>query len=563
MLAPTDHAVRSRGRPLGSRVPAATPLALLLSLLLVACDGATTGPPADEPSPDATPHQVQRDVEALIGGSMAGWWRASHGPEPGAALSTAADAHTSSWRNWGMLDAGAEPRQPPNTDPEYRFQFITAPWTELYRTLVSVRDGLAAIEEGAEIGEGGADTDRAVAFGKFMQGMALGQLAVLFDAAFIVDESTDVETVTRSPYPQVLEAALTKLDEAIEIAETGAFTVPSEWLAFGNPMDQDGFARLARSFRARYRMEVARSPGERAAVDWAAVLPDAESGITQTFAGYYDGDWENNWAWSMDKLLAGAAHPIWGRLDYRTIGPADASGAWEAWIAAPPSSREPFRIDTDDRRITGGSPTTDGSYGRYAEDIRFRPSRGVDHFSYYWDGRWAHLMEAFGVGDQPDFPVEELDFIRAEALYRLGDRGAAMEVVNASRENGGLPPFLDPAGVAPGGDRCVPQLPDGSCGDLFEALKYEKRVELFHYGPFIEYLDDRGWGDLVTGTFVELPAPAGGFEELLDELYGEADAGGSVELANDSSADAIHAKREAFGDFDRERNSNPGDVGAG
>ncbi len=547
---------------IATRIRRPLPLATLVASL-AACGGSSVGPDGGSAaSGNSTPVQVQRDVEAMIGGALAGWWRASHGPVPAAALSTAADAHTSSWLNWGMLDAGREPRQPLITDPEYRFQFISEPWIELHRTLASVRDALVAIDEGAELGEGGADTDRAVAFGKFLQGMALGQLAVLFDAAFIVDETTDVETVELSPHPEVLEAALVKLEEAIALAEGAEFTIPAEWVGFKEPMDPDRLARLARSQRARYRIGAARSPGDRTAVDWSSVLADARNGITRSWVGYYDSDWETNWAWDMLKLFAGS-HPAWARLDYRTIGPADASGAWEAWIGAAPSEREPFPIDTDDRRITGGSPTSDGTYARYREETLFRPNRGLDHFSHYWDGRWAHLLEAEGVGDHPDFPVKELDFIRAEALFRLGDRAAAMEIVNASREGGELPRFDDPAGTAPGGERCVPQLADGSCGGLFDALKYEKRIELYHYGPFTEYLDDRGWGDLVEGTFLELPAPDGSFETLLAELYGEATGGASASLSGDFSAEGIHLKREAYDAFDRERNSNPGDVGAG
>lgn len=529
--------------------------------IVAACGEEPVGPPDGGSGHEATPLQVQEDIQTLIGGGLAGWWRASHGPRPGAALSTAADAHTSSWRNWGMLDAGAEPRRPLVTDPDDRFQFITEPWLELYRTLLAARDGLLAIAGGAEIGEGGEATDRAVAQARFLQGMALGQLAMLFDAAYIVDETTDVETVGLSPYPDVLEAALAKLDEAVAAAEAGDFTIPADWMGFAEPMDAGRLAALARSYRARYRMGVARSPAERAAVDWAAVLAEVENGIERDWVGYYDGDWENNWAWAMDKLFAGV-EPNWARLDYRTIGPADASGAWEAWINASPPQRTPFLIDTDDRRITGGAPTADGLYARYEQELLFRPERGVDHFSWYWDGRWIHLVESRGVGDYPDFPVKELDFIRAEALLRLGRVDEAMAIVNGSRQNGGLPAFAAADAVAPGGERCVPQRPDGSCGDVWEALKYEKRIEIYHYGPFTEFLDDRGWGDLTAGTFVQLPAPAMSLTTILEQLYGEA-ASASASLAGDASADGLRAKVEAYGTFDRARNANPGDVGTG
>lgn len=530
-----------------------------LVALLGACDAADPlGPDSREPTGQEVGAQIQADVEAMIAGSMAGWWRAAHGWWPGPALSTAADAHSSSWRNWGMLAAGAEPRRPLSTDPDDPFHFITQPWTELNRTLASVRDGLVAIEEGVRIGEGGSDTERAVAFGTFMQGMALGQLAQLFDAAFIVDEDTDLEAVTLSPYPQVMEAALQKLDEAITLAESDTFTIPAAWVGFHESLDQDALARLARSYRARLRISVARTPMERAMVDWQAVLDDVDRGITTQWAGYHDGNWEVNWAWSADKLWAGV-HPSWARLDYRTIGPADASGAWEEWINAPPSERRPFLIDTDDRRITGDVPTSGGLYTRYEPDHLFRPVRGYDHFSYYADARWAHLFDTNGVGLYPDFPVKELDFIRAEALYRRGDRAGAMEIVNEWRAGAELPPFIDPAGVAPGGERCVPRRPNGSCGTLWDALAYEKRIELFHYGPFTEYLDDRAWGDLVQGTFTDLPAPTDDYGAVVAAILGPA----APELVDDFTARGLNRKREAYDAFDRVRNTHPGDVGAG
>jgi hypothetical protein len=514
----------------------------------------------DDPAAPAQPEPfqaVQADLEAMIAGALAGWWRSSHGAVPGAALSTAADAHTSSWRNWGMLDAGAEPRRSTVLDPDDSFEIITTPWIELNRTLAAARDVLLAIEGGVQPA-GGPGADGTTAFAKLLQGLALGQLAQLFEGAFIVDESTDLSTLELSPYAAVMDGALAKLAEAIALAEGGTFTIPAAWVAFDRPLDQDELARLARSQRARLAISVARSPAERQAVDWGAVLDDVRGGVRRDWGGRYDGVYQENWAWSMDKLFAGS-QPMWARMDYRTIGPADASGAYQQWLATPPVSRLPFPIDTDDRRITGATPEADGSYVGWAGDPIFRPERGQDHFSYYVDLRWAHLLDALAVGFHPDFPVKELEYIEAEALYRLGDRAEAMAIVNRRRTAAGLPELTDPAARVPGGARCVPRRADGSCGDLWDALAYEKRIELFHYGAFTEFLDDRGWGDLVPGTFVDFPAPDASYGPLLQKIYGVTpDA--AAQLARDVSAPALRAKRLAYDAFDRARNDNPGAV---
>ena len=181
----------------------------------------------------------------------------------------------------------------------------------------------------------------------------------------------------------------------------------------------------------------------------------------------------------------------------------------------------------------------------------FPADRGIYHYSNYIDWRWYYIRQANFVTEWPDLTQWELDFIAAEANYRLGNRDATMAHVNASRAQGDLPPFTDANGVAPGGDRCVPQNPDGSCGDLWEAYKYEKRVELFHYGFATEYFDDRGWGDLVDWTWEQVPVPGSELELLLMEVYTFGGPGGNSSAGdgdfhaffNDVSAATLRAKR--------------------
>ncbi len=124
------------------------------------------------------------DVESLISGGFQSWYIVAHRDYPGAALSTAADAHSSSWGNWGMRDSGWEPRKAYNNDPAYSYNNMAeTPWQRSYRSLAAVRDGLLAIEGGVviQVGDGPDNTTRAVAFGKFIQALSLSNLAVLFD----------------------------------------------------------------------------------------------------------------------------------------------------------------------------------------------------------------------------------------------------------------------------------------------------------------------------------------------------------------------------------------------
>lgn len=486
------------------------------------------------------------DVEALISGGFQAWYRTAHQWYPGPALSVAADAHSSSWGNFGMRDSGWEPRKAYDNDPAYTYDEVNrVPWENSYRALAAVRDGLLAIEGGTRIDEGGTDnTDRAIAFGKLIQALTLANLAAIYDRSFIVDETVDdVLALELQGYDQVWAAAEAKFGEVIQMAGGASFTIPTGWVGFNGDWSAPYLAEIARAYRARYRTQVPRNPGERDAVDWSAVLRDAEAGISEDYGGNYRSS--ADWSWHASKLHA-ATYSGWARIDYRTVGPADASGEWETWINASHDDKRPFDIDTDDRRITGGAPDTDGKYIRYLGNSPFPANRGIYHYSNYLDIRWDHLRQNRALGVYIDMTAKELEFLVAEANYRLGNAEATMATVNKYRtENGELPPFTSVSERAPGGERCVPQLPDGSCGTLWDAYKYEKRVELFHYGLGTEYFDDRGWGDLVTNTWQQLPIPGGELDILLMEMYTFGGPGGesaAPDIVNDVSPRALRTK---------------------
>ena len=490
------------------------------------------------------------DVEALISGGFQPWYRTAHQWYPGPAMSVAADAHSSSWGNFGMRDSGWEPRKAYDNDPAYTYDEVNRiPWEYSYRSLAAVRDGLLAIDAGTRISEGVEDnTDRAIAFGKLIQALTLANLAVIYDRSFIVDETVDdVLALELQGYNQVWAAAEAKFGEVIQMAGGAGFTIPSAWVGFNGDWSASYLAEVARAYRARYRTQVPRNPGERDAVDWGAVLRDADAGISEDYGGDYRSS--ADWSWHGSKLHT-ATYSGWARIDYRTVGPSDASGEWETWINASHDAKTPFDIDTDDRRITGGAPNENGKYIRYMGNSPFPANRGIYHYSNYLDIRWDYLRQNRALGVYIDMTAKELEFLAAEANYRLGNPEAAMTTVNKYRtENGELPPFTSVNERAPGGDRCVPQLPDGSCGTLWDAYKYEKRIELFHYGLGTEYFDDRGWGDLVTNTWQQLPIPGGELDILLMEMYTFGGPGGesaAPDIVNDVSSQGLQAKLVAL-----------------
>ena len=66
--------------------------------------------------------------------------------------------------------------------------------------------------------------------------------------------------------------------------------------------------------------------------------------------------------------------------------------------------------------------------------------------------------------------------LKAEALIQRNREAEAVPLINETRvEVGELPPVT--VDGVPDAPDCVPRLPNGQCGNLMEALKWEKRLE--------------------------------------------------------------------------------------
>src|SRR6185503_16402678 len=127
---------------------------------------------------------------------------------------------------------------------------------------------------------------RARAFGFFGVACNFTWLAAMFDSAAIVNHLMPSDSVPElSGYQDVGVAALAMYDSAIAVANSaaatgaGGFPTPTTWMS-GKSLTRDEFVRLMRSWKARTRTIVPRSKADRDAVDWAAVIADAENGIT-------------------------------------------------------------------------------------------------------------------------------------------------------------------------------------------------------------------------------------------------------------------------------------------
>ena len=502
------------------------------------------------------------DVEALISGSFATWFGSANGGTcyPDCALSVAADAHTSSWGNWGMRDAGEEPRKAFNNEPSYSYNNVAeTPWGRHYASLAAIRDGMLAIEGGLQIGQGGADTQRAIAFAKFMQGLNHAYVALYFDKGFIVDETSELESLEFVPYTDLFNAALGYFAEAEQIASSNSFTIPAEWVGYNSSWSSDYMVRLIRSYRARLLMSIPRTEGEAGSINWSNVMQNLNTGLGEDEVFGVRDLAGSTWAWSIRKVYGNLAG--WARLDVRTVGQADTDGKLAQWLALPPADRNAIQVNTTDTRITQpNQPTSSGSLVAYLGSSPFPASRGLWHYSDYRSSMYDYITaESFIDSYYPDLEGDEIRMMKAEASYHMGDYATAISLVNQSRAAGNLPPLSGTGAnaVAPGGmGTCVPVNTQGTaCADLLEAIKYEKRIMSYMHAPSGEYFDDRRWGDLVPGTYLQLPIPGSELLLLLEDIYTFGGVGGdsaAPDLINDISPEALHLKRLAMERYNAE-----------
>jgi hypothetical protein len=378
---------------------------------------------------------------------------------------------------------------------------------------------------------------RTRAYGRFVIGISLGNLALAYDSAAVVVPGAD-PTPPLVAYDSVGRAALTMLDSALAdatnpVAASG-FPLPPIWLNFNGTVTAADFARLIRSYRARIRANIARTPAERAAVNWAAVIADATNGITadQQIVMNPNTGWNHGW------VIQHYTSTNWHVMTPFMIGMADSTGAqYEAWLNQPLGTRTPFLIRTIDKRFPAGATraaqntaSNGGATGSVPlPGVYFRNRLSADDgaandgtwgFSWYDHVRNQAFQNASRIGNFTHMPVAEMWALIAEGSIRTGDFATAALNIDRTRVSRGGLPSLVSANITsltqevPGGAACVPRVPVRTgttfttrCGNILEAMKWEKRMELAYISYGAWYFDSRGWGDLAEGTPLNFPVP--------------------------------------------------------
>jgi len=410
-----------------------------------------------------------------------------------------------------------------------------------------------------------ARDNRAEAFAHFMRALSVGYAALFYDSVAVVRADMGPQDPgLLVGYQEAMDSALVDFQNAIDHATVppiGAdgFPIPSGWIPSATALSATEFVKLVRSYRAKFRASVARTPAERAAVNWAAVIADAQAGITADFqlvTNTTNGPF-NSW------LSQFYSFSTWHQMSPFVLGMADGSdGAYAAWIAQSVNDRGGsggFFMVSPDRRFPQGATrplqqadfdkTACGGAAQICKHYFTNRASGSDQlagagwgFSNYdhvrfWSWRNSGDAGSARNGKLTYFTKAELDMLQAEGLIRTGSYAAAAALINLTRTACGIPAVqpctanangqpggnlpaitvFDNTSPVPGGADCVPKIPVGpnyntvACGNLFEAMKYEKRIETAYSNFAAWFLDMRGWGDLSEGTGLDWAAP---YEDL-------------------------------------------------
>ena len=435
------------------------------------------------------------------------------------------------------------------------------------------------------------------AFAEFLNGVSLGYLALFYDSAsVVVPGQTGIDLGKLSDYKAVMDSAYNSLDRAAKAIDDGAAAPVADWLPASPSLNAADFKKLIRSYKALLRANVARTPAERAAANWDLVIADAVAGITADHMTVTSTTNGPGGGWR--RIYDGGS--TWHQMPAFIIGMADTLGNYERWLQTPLAARGAgnvgFFMATPDLRFPQGAsrgaqqadfkiqdcevggamlPDIDstrnkGDFGstkvqsckRYfvnrpaGSDQYTGSGWGWSNYNFNRFHSWVNKGDANSArnGKLLVFPKSVLDLLQAEGKIRKGDYPGAAALINVTRVRNGLPAItaFDATSPVPGGTACVPRVPlppnatTTACGNMMEAMKWEKRMEeaFVQFGAW--FLDARGWGDLAENTPLFWAVP---FKDLqargykVSEIYGAGPGGPAAGNAPNSAA----AKSATYG----------------
>jgi hypothetical protein len=428
---------------------------------------------------------------------------------------------------------------------------------------------LTNIADGSLVLGSPARENRDKAFAEFLRGVSLGYIALFYDSAAVVSQGQKGDDPGKLiAHLAVMDSAYAALQRAIDLSTTTAtgtngFPLPADWIPSPTSFTAAEFVKLIRSYRALLRANIARNPTERAAANWDLIIADAQNGISADH--YNTTSTTNGPGGGWRRIYDGGS--TWHQMPAFIIGMGDVSGNYEAWLKQGLADRGAgnvgFFMVSPDLRFPQGTTRAAQQADFKVQDCEVagvlsckryftnRPN-GSDQYtgvSWGWsnyDFNRFHGWVTKGDAGSPRngtllvFPKTVVDMLQAEGLIRKGQFAQAAALINVTRVKNGLPAItaFDGTSPVPGGTaNCVPRVPQPptastvACGNMFEAMKWEKRMEEAFVQFAAWFLDGRGWGDLAEGTALFWAVP---FQDLqsrgyaIGELYGAGPGAGNA-----------------------------------
>jgi hypothetical protein len=440
-----------------------------------------------------------QDYPSLLSGAYNAWWNHLVGASPQFALLTASETLGSGYGAWGSNPFYRKPRESvPNTDGDPVLQPQASWWYGLYQAIPTVNDIMRELTlENRRVTVGAEDhTTSTLAHATLLQGILYGHLAMMYDKAFLMTETTDVINFDFefTGYSDLMDYAIGRIDKAIEICDTATFVDPVAMLP-EITFDAALLSKFANSMGARLLAYNARTADETANVNWAKVKQYANNGIDEDFLVAVEEGWRglvierDPWGWHALTMDWG-----WVRVHQRFINmmaPEDPNAAYP-W---------PFGVSQLDTVVSPDQRFDD--YVAYNQSIPWASAaatKGYHIMTHYTFTRFKELYDQ-GVGYINFYTKTENELYKAEANLRMNQNiQEAVDMINATRvDTGGL----DPAQASEPVD------------DLMEKLYYERFVETIMTFPMGSYFDRRRTDvpemGLFEGTVRHLPIP---YQEL-------------------------------------------------
>tara|TARA_B110001450_G_scaffold162895_1_gene151834 strand:- start:781 stop:2256 length:1476 start_codon:yes stop_codon:yes gene_type:complete len=336
-------------------------------------------------------------------------------------------------------------------------------------------------------------TNQELAGAYFDKGIAQGYLSLIYDKGYIVDPDTDPSALEFVSYQEIFTAAINNIKRALEISESFSnlnYTV----YPGGASLNNLDFKQLANSYMARFSIGLARTNSEAIGLDYTTILNYANNGITSNFSPLSTEDvfYNNFQDWSLFLLGDGAGYMPTDIKIQKLFDPS-----------------YPSNYPTDEAIILGEATTDDPRLDLYYEyegsTFGFlRASRGRYLFSSY------RTIKFFNGNDQNQtglatniFAKAEIDYIKAECHYRLGDFTSAVAALDAS-------------------PRKIIGLQDTTAAEqnVLNSLLYEVSIELdLASGMAVEWAFMRRHDLLQAGSPTMFPVPASELEITQDAIY--------------------------------------------